>query len=87
MQRNQVDDENVSSPCTNHVKVGEGAKGRPEHGSSVHGSHPHCVGEDQRENGNTFIIEGSSHGTGDVSYGIYEDEYMIMGYVRMGYVR
>lgn len=79
MQRDQVDNENVTSPCTNHVKVGKGANGRPEEGSSVNSLHPRGIGEDQREDGNTFVIEGAGHGTGDVTCEIINSKGQVMG--------
>ena len=45
---------------THHIEIGEGAGDRPEDGASFHGFHPQPVGAHQGENGNAFVVIGTS---------------------------
>lgn len=67
MQRDKIDNEYITSPCGHHVKVCEGSQTRPEEGTSLHGLDPQIVGQQQREDGYTFVIVRTSDGTGNVT--------------------
>ncbi|KAJ8524775.1 hypothetical protein ON010_g16341 [Phytophthora cinnamomi] len=61
-----VDDEHVAAPGRHHVEVRERAGRRPEHGSRVHGLDPEVEDEDEREDGDAFVVVRAADRAGDV---------------------
>lgn len=61
VKRDDVDDENVTSPSGNHVKVRQSASNGPEDGTSANSARPEEESEHQSENGNRFVIERTSN--------------------------
>jgi hypothetical protein len=64
----QVCDEDVSSPCGDHVKVKEGGESSPKGTSCFEGTDPEEEGEHEQENGNGFVVVGSCHRSRDVAW-------------------
>lgn len=60
VEGNQVDDEDVSSPGTDHVEVGQSGHRGPEDGSSLDRFDPQEVRELERENSDTLVVVASS---------------------------
>lgn len=67
MQRDEVDDEDVATPRGNHVEVCQRAQRRVQQRSGLDTLDPQEVGQDQREDSNTLVIERASDGTRDVT--------------------
>ena len=67
VHRDQVDQEDVSSPWRDHVEVADGAQSCPEDRASLHCLDPEPVGVQHAEDGNSFVIVRSSHRSGDVA--------------------
>lgn len=63
MQRNQVDNKNVSSPSGHHVKIGKSSQGSPENGSSLDRLDPQVISEHEGKDGNAFVVIASSNRT------------------------
>lgn len=68
VQRNQVNDEHVTTPRADHVEVGQGADDGPVQRTSIHRLDPGVEGQNQRKNGNTFVIKWAGNWTWDVTY-------------------
>lgn len=62
-----VDNEGVSTPWSNHVKVGKGWADWPQDAASVTGLNENIESEDESEDGDTFVIVRSSDGSGHVT--------------------
>lgn len=56
VQRQQVCNENVSTPCADHVTVEESSQASPHNASDLDGLDPKVEGEDQEENGNGLVV-------------------------------
>jgi hypothetical protein len=67
VQRQQVGNEDVSTPCADHVSVEESCQTSPHNASNLDGLDPEVEGEDQEENGDGFVVVASSDGTRDVT--------------------
>ena len=63
VQRQQVGNENVSTPCADHVSVEESREASPHNASDLDGLDPQVEGEDQEENGDSFVVVAASDGT------------------------
>jgi len=69
VQREQVGDEDVTTPGRDHVSVEEGSKGTPHDGALLDTLDPQVEGEDEEEDGNGFVVVTASNGTRDVTGG------------------
>lgn len=67
VQREQVCNENVSTPCADHVTVEESRQASPHNASNLDGLDPQVEGEDQEENGNGFVVVAAGDGSRDIS--------------------
>jgi hypothetical protein len=67
VQRQQVCDEDVSTPCADHVTVEEGGKTSPHNASDLDGLDPEVEGEDQEEDGNCLVVVTASDGSRDIT--------------------
>lgn len=67
MQRDQVSDEDVSTPSGHHVPVGQSCQGSPHDRSVLHGLDPEEEGEHKKEDSNRLVIIASGDGTGDIT--------------------
>ena len=61
VEGDQIDDEDVASPCGHHVEVGHGRQGAPVHGPSLDSLDPEVVGEHESKDGNTLIVITACH--------------------------
>lgn len=68
VQRDQVGDKDVASPCGHHVAVKQRAESAPECGAELDGFDPEVEREYEQENGDSFVVVGSRNGTRDVSW-------------------
>jgi hypothetical protein len=68
VQRQQVRDEDVASPCANHVSIEQRGQRSPHHTANLHSLDPQVESEDQQEDGNSLVIVASCHRAGDVSW-------------------
>lgn len=76
IDRNDVDDENITTPGRHHIEVAKSTASRDQERTSVHRLemkrkermyfHPEIEGEDHSENGVSFVIVGTSNGTRDI---------------------
>lgn len=69
VERNEAGNEGIAAPGGDHVAVEERTKGTPKDGAQLQGLDPEEEGEDEEENGDSFVIIGTSNGTRDVSRG------------------
>jgi hypothetical protein len=67
VQRQQVCDEDVSTPCADHVSVEERSQATPHNASNLDGLDPEVEGEDQEEDGNGLVVVAAGDGTRDVA--------------------
>lgn len=67
VQGDQVDDEHVTTPSADHVEVGQRADDGPVQRTSIHRLDPSVEGQNQRKNGDTFVIEWTGNWTRDVA--------------------
>jgi hypothetical protein len=67
IKRDEIDNEHVASPCRHHVEVPERRGKRPGKRSRVNGAHEEVECEQQREDGDAFIVVGTGDGAGDVT--------------------
>ena len=67
MQRNQVDQKDITTPWGNHVEVRQCTRCCPHHGSGLHGFDPEVVGQQHTEDGNGFVIVWASNRTRDIT--------------------
>lgn len=67
MQRQQVGDEDVSTPSANHVSVEQGSQASPHNASDLDGLDPEVEGEDKQEDGNGLVIVTAGDGSRDVT--------------------
>ena len=56
VDRNDVNDKNISTPCCNHVIVRQSTEACPHYRTSMHGLHPQVERENEGENSNSFIV-------------------------------
>ena len=88
VEREQVGDEDVTTPGRDHVAVEEGSKGAPHDRSLLDTLDPQVEGEDEEEDGNGFVVVTASNGTRDVSGGnAHEDGGKETGRGRVGHFR
>lgn len=88
VQREQVGDEDVTTPCRDHVSVEEGSKGTPHDGTLLDTLDPQVEGEDEEEDGNGFVVVTASNRTRDVTGGnAHEDGGKETGRGRVGHLR
>lgn len=66
--RNDVDDEGVAAPWSHHVEIGQRWADCPEDWACVAGFQEDVEGEDQCEDGDAFVIVGSSNGSRHVTW-------------------
>jgi hypothetical protein len=69
VQREQIRDEDVSTPCRHHVSVKQRGHGAPKHRSILNGLDPKEEGEDQQENRNSLVVITARNRTRDVTRG------------------
>lgn len=69
VQRNQVGNKNISTPCRHHVAVEQGSQRPPHDGSILDCLDPEVEGEDQEEDGDSLIIVTSGDRSRDISRG------------------
>ena len=87
VKRKETGDEGITTPGSNHVTVKEGAKSSPEHGSELQSLNPQVEGEDQKENGNGFVVVAASNRARDVAGGnAHEDGGKETGRRRRGHL-
>lgn len=67
MKRNHVGDEDVTSPSSYHVKVKEGSSHSPKSTSVFESFDPEIEGDHEKEDGDSFVIVGSSYRSRDVT--------------------
>jgi hypothetical protein len=67
MQRQQVRDEHISTPCRHHVSVEQRGQRAPEHGSVLDCLDPEEKGKDQQEDSNSLVIVTSCDRTRNVT--------------------
>lgn len=67
MQRQQVSDEDVSTPRRHHVSVEQGRQSAPEHGSVLDRLDPQEKGKDKQEDGNGLVVVTSCDGSRNVA--------------------
>ena len=63
----EVDDENVASPCRDHVEISEGRRQRPRQRPRVHRLHEQVKREHEGENRHRLVVVGACHGAGNVA--------------------
>jgi len=51
-----VYDERVAAPCSNHVEVRKGTENAPEDGARIHRFYPQVESKDKSENGDTLVV-------------------------------
>lgn len=51
VQRNQIDDKHIATPCGHHVEIGQSSHGGPKHRAAFHRLDPEVVGKLQSKNG------------------------------------
>jgi hypothetical protein len=67
VQRQQVGDEDVSTPGRDHVSVEQRSHCAPEHGAELDRLDPQVEGEDEQEDGNGLVVVAAGHGARDVA--------------------
>ena len=67
MERDEVDDEDVSSPGGDHVEVSQCRPGSPVDRAGLHCFDPEVVGEHQGEDCDALIVVAPRHGPADVA--------------------
>lgn len=88
VEREQVGDEDVTTPGRDHVTVEKSSKGTPHDGTLLDTLDPQVEGEDEEEDGNGFVIVTASHGTRDVTGGnAHEDGGKEASRGRVGHLR
>jgi hypothetical protein len=63
MQGQQIGDEDIASPSRNHVAIKECRQGTPSDGTFLDSLDPEIEGEDEKEDGNGFVIIAASNGS------------------------
>jgi hypothetical protein len=63
VQREQVCDEDVSTPCADHVSIEESCQASPHNASDLDGLDPQVEGEDQEEDSDGFVVVTTSDGS------------------------
>ena len=63
MQRQQVRDEDISTPRADHVSVKQRAKSSPHHTAFFYCLDPQIEREDEQEDGDCLIVIAPSHGS------------------------
>jgi hypothetical protein len=61
MERDQVGNEDISTPSRNHVSVEKSTQSAPESGSNFESLDPEEEGKDEKENGNSLVIVAASN--------------------------
>lgn len=69
VQRQQVGDEDISTPCGDHVAVEQRGQRAPEHGTLLDSLDPQVEGEDEEEDGDSLVVVATSNRTRDVTGG------------------
>lgn len=88
VQREQVGDEDITTPGRDHVSVEESSEGAPHDGTLLDTLNPQVEGEDEEEDGNGFVVVAASNGTRDVTGGnAHEDGGEEAGRGRVGHLR
>ena len=67
MQRQQVRNEDISTPRRYHVSVEQGGQRAPEHGTFFDGLDPEEKGEDKQEDGDCLVIVASGNRTRNIA--------------------
>ena len=67
MERNQVRDENISTPSGDHVPIEQGSQGSPHDRTVLDSLDPQEEGEDKQENGNGLVVVASGDGSRDIT--------------------
>lgn len=66
VQREQVGDENVTTPSRDHISIEQCTKRRPHRRTLFQALDPKIEGKDEQENGDGFVIVTSGNGSGDI---------------------
>ena len=61
INRDDVDDEHITSPRRNHVEITQRTAGRDEQRACIDTLHPQIEGEDHSKDGNSFVIIRAAH--------------------------
>lgn len=67
MHGEETGDEGVSTPRRHHVSVKQCAEGSPKHGAQLERLDPQIKGEDEKEDGNGFVVVAAGDGSRDVT--------------------
>lgn len=67
VQRQQIRNEDVSTPGRHHVTVEQSRARAPKHGAILDGLDPQEEGEDEQKDGNGLVIVAPGHGARDVA--------------------
>lgn len=67
MQRDEVGDEDISTPRRNHVSIEQRRQRTPHDRTILDCLDPEEEGEHQKENGNGFVVVAASNRTGDIT--------------------
>ena len=67
MQRQQVGDEDVSTPRADHVSIEQRRQGTPHDTADFYRLNPEIKGEDEQEDGNRLVVVAPGHATRDVT--------------------
>lgn len=67
VQRQQVGNEDITTPRRHHVSIEQGSAGAPEHGSVLDSLDPEVKGKDEEEDGNGLVVITSCHGSRNVT--------------------